>query len=77
MEGLEYLHVRSTIHRDIKGANVLVDNTGVCKLADFGTAKRISGLVESDIKGLSIRGTVHWMAPEVMKQTSLGRYICA
>lgn len=76
LEGLEYLHVRNTIHRDIKGANILVDSTGVCKLADFGTAKRISSLVESDTKGISsIKGTVNWMAPEIISQSSLGRYL--
>lgn len=74
LEGLEYLHARNTIHRDIKGANVLVDNTGVCKLADFGTAKRISSIVEGETRYMpSIRGTVNWMAPEVIKQTNLGR----
>ena len=67
------MHVRNAIHRDIKGANVLVDNSGICKLADFGTAKRISKLVDSDIKGLNLKGTVLWMAPEIVKQTSLTR----
>jgi mitogen-activated protein kinase kinase kinase len=74
LEGLEYLHVRNTIHRDIKGANILVDNNGVCKLADFGTATKISGLLDIDSdKIASIKGTVRWMAPEVIKQNSLGR----
>lgn len=41
LEGLEYLHYHNVVHRDLKGANVLVDNNGVCKLADFGSCKRM------------------------------------
>lgn len=32
------------MHRDIKGANILVDNTGLVKLADFGASKKIESL---------------------------------
>lgn len=43
--GLEYLHTNHIMHRDVKGANILVDNAGRIKLADFGASKQIEDLV--------------------------------
>ncbi|BAT88079.1 mitogen-activated protein kinase kinase kinase ANP1-like isoform X1 [Vigna umbellata] len=66
--GLEYLHKNGIMHRDIKGANILVDNKGCIKLADFGASKQVVEL--ATISGAkSMKGTPYWMAPEVILQT--------
>ncbi|KAF7805116.1 mitogen-activated protein kinase kinase kinase NPK1 [Senna tora] len=66
--GLEYLHTNGIMHRDIKGANILVDNKGCIKLADFGASKQVVEL--ATISGAkSMKGTPYWMAPEVILQT--------
>lgn len=58
---------------DIKGANILVDNIGVVKLADFGASKKLEGLVNSRNGPQSLTGTPYYMAPEVIRQTGHGR----
>ncbi|KAJ6678458.1 MITOGEN-ACTIVATED PROTEIN KINASE KINASE KINASE 5 [Salix viminalis] len=60
---LTYLHSMKTIHRDIKGANLLVDASGIVKLADFGMAKLLTGQAAD----LSLKGSPYWMAPELMQ----------
>ncbi|XP_010486085.1 PREDICTED: mitogen-activated protein kinase kinase kinase 3 isoform X2 [Camelina sativa] len=66
--GLEYLHKNGIMHRDIKGANILVDNKGCIRLADFGASKKVVEL--ATVNGAkSMKGTPYWMAPEVILQT--------
>ncbi|XP_071696864.1 mitogen-activated protein kinase kinase kinase 1-like [Rutidosis leptorrhynchoides] len=69
LSGLEYLHERKVVHRDIKCANILVDVSGSVKLADFGLAKATT---LNDIK--SCKGTPYWMAPEVVNNRSTKGY---
>ena len=40
--GLEHCHLRGVMHRDIKGSNLLVNNEGVLKVADFGLANFVN-----------------------------------
>ncbi|KAL8049638.1 hypothetical protein ABFX02_06G032400 [Erythranthe guttata] len=66
LSGLAYLHAKNTVHRDIKGANILVDPSGRVKLADFGMAKHITGKSSS----ISLKGSPYWMAPEVIRNSN-------
>ncbi|KAM0929301.1 hypothetical protein ACQ4PT_001727 [Festuca glaucescens] len=68
LSGLAYLHAKNTVHRDIKGANILVDPSGRVKLADFGMAKHING----QQCPFSFKGSPYWMAPEVIKSSNGG-----
>jgi len=72
---LAYLHDCGCLHRDIKGANILVDSTGqVVKLSDFGTSSRLmsQGTGSHEFCG-QLLGTIAFMAPEVIRGESYGR----
>lgn len=71
LEGLLYLHRRGIIHRDIKGQNILVDNRGVCKLADFGASRYLKET--SKTTNFSFKGTPVFMSPEVIMEQRYSR----
>ena len=66
--GLYYLHEQHIIHRDLKSMNVLMDEHGQAKLADFGLATIKSETSSTVTTSTSTAGTTRWMAPELFKR---------
>jgi serine/threonine protein kinase len=68
--GLYYLHSHSppVVHRDIKGANLLVGSDFCVKLADFGCSR-----CDVETRSFTTLGSIPWMAPEVVQANGYGR----
>ena len=63
-EGLDYLHRRGVLHRDIKAANILISNSGQLKYADFGLARFYTKSRKLDYTNRVI--TIWYRPPELL-----------
>jgi len=67
--GLEHIHSKRMIHRDIKLENVLLDSAGYARITDLGLAKIVVG------KTYTVCGSADYLAPETLKQVGHNRAV--
>lgn len=68
LNGLNYIHSKGILHRDLKADNLLLEVDGILKISDFGISKRAKDIYTSQSK-LNFQGTIFWMAPEIINDT--------
>ena len=71
LQGINFIHKKNLINRDIKGRNILVGKNGSVKLCDFGICKKY---VENGMKKFR-GGSPYWMAPEILKKEEYNQNI--
>lgn len=62
--GLMYLHAMQIIHRDVKAANILLNEKGQVKIADFGVSEQLSSSKQTSEQ---VMGTPFWMVQHCIR----------
>lgn len=68
--GLEEIHSRDVVYRDLKPENLLLDSQGYIKIADFGLSKHIP-----EGRTFTVCGTPHYLAPEIIAGVGHGKAV--
>ncbi|ELR11956.1 PHprotein kinase domain containing protein [Acanthamoeba castellanii str. Neff] len=71
--GVEYLHTKGIIYRDLKPENVLISADGHVRMTDFGISKE--GLNAKDDRTATFCGTPEYLAPEVLEGKEYGKEV--
>jgi len=71
LKGINFIHKKNLINRDIKGRNILVGKNGSVKLCDFGICREYIKNKMKKYRG----GSPYWMAPEILKKEEYNQSI--
>jgi len=72
LEGLNYAHKKSVIHKDIKPQNIMLDKSGKIRIMDFGIAESVQGSM-SRLENTGSSGTLVYMSPEQIRGKDVGK----
>lgn len=70
LQGLQYLHSKNIVHRDLKAENILFFKNGQLKIADFGLSKIID---KSIVSFHTFAGSLQYMSPEIYQNDRWGK----